>query len=294
LRKLEVFYWVAELRSFSLAAEHLSLRQPTVSAHVHELEEQMGAKVLKRMGGAVTPTDLGRVLLERARTLLALKGEILAVVDSFKGGLRGELLIGGSNIPGEYILPAKLGTFVQRYPEIKPVLQIGDSATVVESVLEGRVELGFVGIRGEDARLSFQKMWKDQMVLAVQRGHPWTRMGMIDLKELNWGRFISRERGSGTLRSLRTLLARKGYDPEGLLNVTMELGSTAAIKEALVNGLGVSILSKTCIQREIRDGLLEAVPIRGLKLERNFYEVFHRHRVLSPVSQAFRSFLREK
>ena len=118
LRKLEVFYWVAELKSFSLAAEHLSLRQPTVSAHVHELEEQMGAKVLKRMAGAVTPTDLGRVLLERARTLLALKGEILAVVDSFKGGLRGELLIGGSNIPGEYILPAKLGTFVQRYPEI--------------------------------------------------------------------------------------------------------------------------------------------------------------------------------
>ncbi len=291
LRKLEIFYWVAELRSFSLAADHLRLRQPTVSAHVHELEERLGSKILNRVRGEVTPTALGQMLFERAKSLLALKRETIAALHHFQGRVKGELLIGGSNIPGEYILPRKLGAFVRKYPEVKPVLRIGDSAGIVEAVLDGRVELGFVGFKGEDGRLCFQRLWKDEMVLAVPKGHPWSRLRSVDLKDLRQERFISREGGSGTLRSFRRLLVRKGEEPEKLLNVVMELGSTEAIKEALIAGLGVSILSRTSIRREIRDGLLSGVPIRGLKLERDFYQVFHRQRALSPVSQAFRSFL---
>jgi DNA-binding transcriptional LysR family regulator len=293
LRKLEVFYWVAELKSFSLAAGHLSLRQPTVSAHIHELEEKLGAKLLNRLGGDVTLTHLGGVLFERAKALLSLKRETLAAIDNFQGKVGGELLIGGSNIPGEYILPRKLGAFIQKYPEVKPILRIGDSAGIVEAVLGGEVELGFVGFKGEDGRLSFQRTWKDEMVLAVHKDHPWARLKAIDLKDLRKEGFISREGGSGTLRSFRKLLARKGQEPEKLLNVIMELGSTEAVKEALIAGLGVSILSRTSIQREIQDGLLKEVPIRGLKLERDFYQVFHRGRTLSPVSQAFTSFLKQ-
>ena len=292
LRKLEVFYWVAELRSFSLAAEHLSLRQPTVSAHIRELEQKLDARLLNRVGGGITLTRLGGVLFKKAKALLSLKRETLAAIDTFQGRVEGELLIGGSNIPGEYILPRKLGLFIQKYPEVKPILRIGDSAEIVQAVLDGDVEMGFVGFNGADRRLSFQNIWKDEMVLAVGKDHPWSRLKGIDLKELHEEGFISREGGSGTLRSFRSLLSRKGGDPEKLLNVTMELGSTAAVKEALVAGLGISILSRTSIQREIQDGFLKEVPIRGLKLERNFYQVFHRHRALSPVSQAFSNFLK--
>lgn len=294
LRKLEVFYWVAEFKSFSLAADHLSLRQPTVSAHIRELEESLGAKVLNRVGGEVTPTALGQVLVERAKALLALKRETLAALHNFQGRVRGELLVGGSNIPGEFILPGKLGAFIRKYPEVRPFLRIGDSAGIVEMVLDGKVELGFVGFKGEDGRLTFQGIWKDEMVLAVPKNHPWARLKAVDLKELKDAGFISREGGSGTLRSLRRLIMRKGQEPEKLLNVAMELGSTAAIKEALIAGLGVSILSRTSIQREIEDGLLKEVPIRGLKLERDFYQVYHRQRTLSPVSQAFIHFLKHK
>ena len=155
------------------------------------------------------------------------------------------------------------------------------------------MELGFVGFKGEDRRLSFQRIWKDQMVVAVPKSHPWGRLKAIDLKDLSNEGFISREGGSGTLRSFRKLLSRKGQEPEKLLHVIMELGSTEAVKEALIAGLGVSILSRTSIQREIEDGLLKEVPIRGLKLERDFYQVFHRRRPLSPVSQSFVSFLRQ-
>ncbi len=292
LRKLEVFYWVAELRSFSLAANHLSLRQPTVSAHIHDLEEKLGSKLFNRVGGEVTPTAIGQVLFEQAKALLTLKRETLAALDHFQGKVKGELLIGGSNIPGEYVLPHKLGAFIQRYPEVKPVLRIGDSAGIVEAVLDGGVELGFVGFKGEDRRLSFHKIWKDEMVLAIPKNHPCGRHKAIDLEDLRKEGFISREGGSGTLRSFQKLLNRKGEEPEKLLHVIMELGSTEAIKEALIAGLGVSILSRTSIRREIQDGLLKELPIRGLKLERDFYQVFHRHRTLSPVSQAFVHFLK--
>ncbi len=293
LRKLEIFYWVAELKSFSLAADHLSLRQPTVSAHVRELEEKLGGKILNRVGGGVTPTALGQVLLGQAKVLLGLKRETLAALDHFHGRVRGELLIGGSNIPGEYILPRKLGAFIKKYPEVKPILRIGDSAGIVETVLDGEVELGFVGFKGEDRRLSFQKIWRDEMVLTVPKGHPWARHKSVDVSVLAKEGFISREGGSGTLRSIRNLLSRKGQEPEKLLNVIMELGSTEAVKEALIAGLGISILSRTSIQREIRDGLLKEVAIRGLKLERDFFLLFHRRRPLSPVSQAFIHFLKQ-
>lgn len=294
LHKLEVFYWVAEFGSFSLAADHLSLRQPTVSAHIRELEENVGAKILNRVGGEVTPTALGQVLFERAKALLALKRETVAALQSFQGKLRGDLIVGGSNIPGEYILPHKLGAFVRKYPEVRPVLRIGDSAGIIEAVIDGKVELGYVGFKGGDGRLNFQGVWKDEMVLVVPKHHPWARLKGVELEDLKKVGFISREAGSGTLRSFRRLLIRKGQEPEKLLNVVMELGSTAAVKEALITGLGVSILSRTSIQREIEDGLLKVVPIRGLKLERDFYQVFHRRRTLSPVSEAFVHFLKHR
>jgi DNA-binding transcriptional LysR family regulator len=293
LHKVEVFYWVAELKSFSAAAGHLSLRQPTVSAHVHELEEKLGAKLFNRQGGKIAPTPLGQVLFDSAKRLLALKRDTLASLDQFHGKVRGELRVGGSNIPGEYVLPPKLAAFAQKYPEVKPVLRIGDSAGIVEAVLDGEVEIGFVGFKGEDGRLSFQKIWKDEMVLAVPKAHPWARLKSIDLQELRKEGFISREGGSGTLRSLKRLLTRKGHKPEKLLRINMELGSTEAIKEALVAGFGISILSRTSIRRELRDGSLKEVRIRGLRLERDFYQVFHRQRVLSSVSHAFIQFLKQ-
>jgi DNA-binding transcriptional LysR family regulator len=292
LRKLEVFYWVAEYRSFSLAADHLSLSQPTVSSHIQDLEDALGSKILNRVGVEATPTAIGQVLLERAKALLAFKRETAAVLDQFQGKVRGELLIGGSNIPGEYILPHKLGAFIRKHPEVRPILRIGDSAGIVEAVLDGDVELGFVGFKVGDGRLSFHRIWKDEMVLVVPKGHPWARLRSVKLSDLKNEDFVSREGGSGTLRSFRNLVSRKRKEPEKLLNVIMELGSTEAVKEALIAGLGISILSRTSVRREIQDGLLKEIPIQGLRLERDFYQIFHRHRTLSPVSQAFIHFLR--
>jgi DNA-binding transcriptional LysR family regulator len=292
LYKLEIFYWVAELKSFSHAANLLSLRQPTVSAHVRELEEAVGGKLFYRIPGKVSFTPLGQMLADRAKTLLAFKRETEAALEQFQGTLTGELWVGGSNIPGEYLLPQKLGAFVRKYPGIKPILRIRDSAGVVEDILDGRVELGFVGFKNDDTRLTFAKMWKDEMVLAVPRNHPWSRRKSIQLNELRTEKFIARESGSGTLDSVMEILSDSRKPPEEVLNVSMELGSTEAIKEALMAGFGVSILSRISIRHEVAEGTIVEVPIRGMTMERDFYEVFHSRRPLHPIAQAFRAFLK--
>jgi DNA-binding transcriptional LysR family regulator len=292
LHKLEVFYWVAELKSFSEAAQRLSLKQPTVSAHIQELEKILAGKLFYRIPGKVSLTPLGLLLVEKARNLLAFKRETVAAIEQFHGTLSGELWIGGSNIPGEYLLPQKLGKFIQKYPRVKPILRIGDSAGILEEVLNGKVEIGFVGFKNADARVSFDKIWEDEMVLTVPKGHPWSHRKFVQLADLRSENFISRERGSGTLDSFRHLIGRSRRSADDLLKVAMELGSTAAVKEALISGFGISILSRTSIQRELADGILIEVPIRGLKLARGFYEVCYKRRPLSPISQTFRHFLR--
>jgi DNA-binding transcriptional LysR family regulator len=292
LRKLEIFYWVAELKSFSQAAELLSLRQPTVSAHVQELEESLEGQLLYRIHGRVSLTPLGKLLSERAKTLLAFKRETVAAVEQFHGTLSGELWVGGSTIPGEYLLPQKLGAFTKKFPEVKPILRIRDSAGIIEDVLDGKVELGFVGFKGNESRLCFKKIWMDEMVLAVPKNHPWTKRKFVQLKELRSEKFISREHGSGTLDSLRHLLSKGRRSPGDLLNISMELGSTEAVKEALLAGFGVSILSRVSIRHELAEGSIVEVPIRGLAMERDIYEVFHRRRPLHPIAQAFREFVK--
>jgi DNA-binding transcriptional LysR family regulator len=292
LHKLEIFYWVAELKSFSQAAELLSLRQPTISAHVQELEKLVGGKLFYRIRGRVSLTPLGQLLEEKAKNLLAFKRETVAAVEQFHGTLSGELWVGGSNVPGEYLLPQRLGAFTKKYPAIRPILRIGDSASIIEDLLDGKVELGIVGFKGEDARLSFEKIWDDEMILVVPKDHAWTRRKSVQVGDLRTEKFISRERGSGTLDSLRQLLTKNKESAEQILNISMELGSTEAIKSALLAGFGISILSRISISHELAEGSLVEVPIRGLAMQRGFYEVYHSRRPLHPIAQAFQAFLK--
>jgi DNA-binding transcriptional LysR family regulator len=128
LRRLEIFAKVAELGSFSRAAEALFLTQPTVSEHIRSLEEELGVQLLDRLGRGTTPTRAGQLLLGYAQRLLALGREARQAMDRFQGRVLGELMVGGSTIPGEYVLPELVGRFKHRYPEISICLLIGSSS----------------------------------------------------------------------------------------------------------------------------------------------------------------------
>src|SRR5919106_4475578 len=145
LRRLEVFVKVAELGSFSRAAQALSLTQPTVSEHIRALEDELGVQLLDRLGRGTSPTRAGQLLLGYASRMLALGREARQAVEQFQGRMIGELVVGGSTIPGEYLLPALIGQFKRKYPDISICLLIGSSQQVSEWVIEGRVEVGVVG-----------------------------------------------------------------------------------------------------------------------------------------------------
>src|SRR3989442_355655 len=173
LRRLEVFAKVAELGSFSRAADALSLTQPTVSEHVRTLEDEIGVQLLDRLGRGATPTHAGRILLDYARRMLALQREARQALDQFQGRMSGELVVGGSTIPGEYVLPALIGRFKGKYPDISICLLIGSSRQVTEWVEAGRGVVRVVGVPPGPKALVARGLMADELAVIVPARHAW-------------------------------------------------------------------------------------------------------------------------
>src|SRR3990172_1855834 len=140
LRQLDIFVKIVDLKSFSKAAEAVYLTQPTVSGHIQSLEEELGIKILDRLGREVVPTRAGKVLYDYARRLVALRDEARQALDQLTGRMKGEIVLGGSTIPGEYLMPTMIGRFRDKYPEVTVVLKIGDTTDIVNRVLDGECE----------------------------------------------------------------------------------------------------------------------------------------------------------
>ncbi len=292
LRQLEVFYYVAKLRSFSKAAEALLLTQPTISGHIKTLEESLTLVLFDRLGREVTLTKAGEVLYAYAKRLLSVKTAAVQALQELQGGVSGELLIGGSSIPGQYVLPPILGHFKRRYPEITVVLSITDTMDIVERIVRGDLELGMVGACVPHAQVVYEAFAEDELVLAVASQHPWARQGSVALTELTTQPFIQRERGSGSRLVTEQILKQYGLEPTALRTVA-EMGSTEAIKQGIKAGIGVSILSRIALTDELRAGSLCTVAIEHVALQRHFYLIRHRGRTLSPLCQTFERFVQQ-
>jgi DNA-binding transcriptional LysR family regulator len=290
LRQLEIFSRVAELGSFSRAAESLYLTQPTVSEHVRALEEELGVRLLDRLGRGATATRAGQLLLTYATRMLALQKEARQALDSFQGKMSGDLLVGGSTIPGEYVLPALIGRFKEKYPEILVTLLVGDSQNVVDWVAAGRVEIGVVGARLPQRHVEYRDLMPDEEMVVVPAGHPWQGKKQVTLVELAAEPFLMRERGSGTRAALEAALDGAGIEVSPF-RVVGEMGSTQAIKQAIKAGVGISVLSRRAVEEEVRHGVLFCLRVKDLKITRSFYVATHRERSRSPLAEAFRTFL---
>jgi len=290
LRRLEVFVKVAELASFSRAAEALYLTQPTVSEHVRGLEEDLGVQLLDRLGRGATPTPAGELLLGYARRLLALTREARQAIGRFQGRMIGELVVGGSTIPGEYLLPALIGQFKAKYPDISISLRIAGSRQVNEWIEEGRVEIGVVGARPSSRALVARELMPDTMVIVVGADHPWARRGSVTVHDIMAEPLVLRERGSGSREALERAVAASGRDLSAF-RIAGEMGSTQAVKQAVRAGIGVALVSKHAVQDECRARLLACVEVADLEVHRSFHLVTHRDRTRSPLAQAFLEFV---
>jgi DNA-binding transcriptional LysR family regulator len=268
LRRLEIFVKVAELGSFSRAAQALSLTQPTVSEHVRSLEDELGVQLLDRLGRGASTTRAGQLLFGYAQRILALSREARQAIDQFQGRLSGELIVGGSTIPGEYVLPALIGQFKAKQADISIVLLIGDSRQVSEWVDDGRVELVVVG----------------------PVGHPWSRRETVTLSDVQREPMVVRERGSGSRAALERALDENGTSLAAF-RVVGEMGSTQAIKQAVRARVGISLISRRAVEEECRAGTMTSLKIDRLAVRRAFYLVTHRDRTRSPLGLAFLAFL---
>ncbi|MEW5910976.1 MAG: selenium metabolism-associated LysR family transcriptional regulator [Thermodesulfobacteriota bacterium] len=284
LRRLEVFAKVFECRSFSRAAEEVYLSQPTVSGHIKSLEEELGVRLFDRLGREILPTRSADLLYEYAQRILALVQEAQRAMDAFLGRLRGELVVGGSTIPGQWILPAFIGRFRLLHPEVKVTLKIGDTRQIVEQVLSGELEAGLVGATMEEERLSFTPLMDDYVCLAAWPGHPYG--DSLKAKDLGTVPLVFREPGSGTRMFLTKALKKAGLEVSDL-NVAAEMGSTMAVVQAVRSQVGLGFVSRRAIVEELAAGRLTEVAVAGLDLRRRFYLVTRKKRTHSPSAQAF-------
>jgi DNA-binding transcriptional LysR family regulator len=293
LWQLHVFCRVVETKSFSKAARLVHLSQPTVSSHIRDLEAHFGCRLIDRLSRQAVPTAAGRLLHGYARRMLALRDETESALAEHQGGMRGTLVIGGSTIPGGYLLPALLGIFKKRYPEVGVALHIEDTDGIVGGILAGTLELGVVGAEVSNRGILQEKVLNDQMKLIVAAGHPWSRKRKVTLAELLTEPFIVRERGSGTLKSIQDSLSRAGHGLEEF-HIVAEMGSTEAIRHAIKNRVGVSILSTLAVDHELGTGELKALAVEGVDLNRSFFLTRHRRRSLSPLGSAFIDLLKKE
>ncbi len=291
MRQLEIFCKVVELGSFSKAADAVYLAQASVSERIANLEKMVGVKLLDRLGRQVVPTKAGELLYKHAVLLLDMKRTARLEMEVFLGIKQGEIHMGGSTIPGEYILPKVIGKFSEKHPAITVDLTVADTSEIETRVLEGTLELGVIGSKGSHKNLLYQELWKDELVLAVPAKHRWAKKKMVSLADLLDEPFIARELGSGTLKSMEASLRVPESKAVGSLQVVARFGSSTAVKEGIKAGLGVSILSSRAIHTELKTGLLKALKVKGLPMHRSFYLIRDRRRIASPLCQAMIEFL---
>jgi DNA-binding transcriptional LysR family regulator len=290
-RELEIFCKVVEMESFSKAAEAVFLAQASVSERIAGLEKKIGTRLLDRLGRKVIPTAAGELLHKHATLLLEMKETAQSEIERFLGLKQGEVSMGGSTIPGEYILPDLIGRFNKKYPHISVRLTIADSGQIENRVQAGHLELGVIGSKSAHANLLCQKLWEDELVLAVPVRHPWARRKTVSLQELRKTPFILREEGSGTLKILEAYLRETGADGTRALQISARFGSSTAVKEGIKSGLGLSILSARAIATEVKAGLLKALRLKGMTMSRNFFLIRNKLRVASPACQTMLDFL---
>jgi DNA-binding transcriptional LysR family regulator len=293
LWQLNIFTKVVEMKSFSKAGENIHLSQPTVSSHIKDLEDHFECRLIDRMGKEALPTKAGELLYGYARKLLALKDETETALAQFKGKTKGHLIIGGSTIPGGYILPQIIGRFLALYPEVTLSLEIGDTDQIIHDILDGRIEIGLVGARDSHKNLVQKAVITDSMCLVIPGNHKWKNRKSVSPEMLIDEPFIAREHGSGTLKSLIENMEKAGFD-FSRLKIVATMGNTAALRQGIKSGIGVSILSPRAVEDDLKNGSLKALSIEGIDLTRNFYLTTHKSRSLSPLSSSFEEFLKSQ
>ena len=290
LRQLRVFVAVGRHLSFARAAEELALTPPAVSMQIKDLEEQVGLPLFDRSGRAVSLTTVGEYLLAHARRVLAVLRDAEDLVANFRG-LKGGVLNIAMVTTADYFVPRLLAQFRREHPQVDIRLRVaGSREQVAEMLRQGDIELAVMGRPARDGATRAEPFAFNPHVLVTAVDHPFTRMGLVPPQALAREAFILREPGSGTRAALEEYL----HAHQLAATEVMQMASNEAIKQAVMAGMGISLLSLHTIGLELTHKLIATPNVDGLPVMRRWHVVRNAGKVLSPAAEAFRYFLLEE
>jgi len=291
LHLLRMFATVVRSGSFSKAAEILNISQPAISKGVRDFELQVGCRLLNRSPKGVVPTPEGLALSRRADALFAVERAAEDELSALRGLHNGSLRIGASTTIATYMIPRYLGAFHRAYPGVDLHLISANTRDIAEKMVEHEIDIGLVEGPVDDKNLVAEPWRTDVMKLIVAPDHAFAvAREPIDPKRLENEVLIVREPGSGSREVVAQALAAHGIEPLR----TLEIGSTAAIKQVVAAGLGVSIVSVATVDDQVRLGRLKVLDLGGMTIERTLWQLTMPGRVAMPAARVFEKMLLDR
>lgn len=289
-RRLQVFFTVARLLSFTKAAESLHMTQPAVTFQVRQLEEYFNTRLFDRTHNRISLTKAGANVYEYAEKIFELYTEMESMVREMTGDIGGSVTIGASTTIAEYMLPSLLGDFRVKYPDVVIHLKVSNTEGVVSMVENNVIDLGVVEAPVGNKNLVVEECGSDKLVAILPNNHPLAKKSTVALAELLAYPFICREEGSGTREVIEDYVCQAEGCKNGL-NIAMELGSPEAIKGAVEAGMGISIVSEATV---IKERKLESMEIRDLDppMQRPFSFVHQKQKFRQRVMDELLEFAR--
>lgn len=279
-RRLQVFHAVARLLSFTKAADVLHMTQPAVTFQIRQLEEQFDTRLFDRAHNKVTLTEAGHLIFEYSERIFEQYAEMENAVRELTGNFSASLVLGASTTISEYMLPALLGEYKANNPEVRLRLRVSNTDGIVSMVENNVIDLGIVEGPVTNKNLVSEVCRQDALVAVVPTGHELAayaeRGEAISMRKVLEYPYICREQGSGTREVIMDYLREQGLEMQ-MLKSCLELGSPEAIKGAVEAGMGVSILSKVSISKELKLGSLVPIPLNP-PLSREFSFVRQRQK----------------
>ena len=290
LGQLEAFLQVAAQRSFSRAAEALGLTQPSVTARIQALERDLGETLFERNGRGVSLTDIGSAFLPHAQRVLKALQDGRDAVQSLQRLELGTLRLGAAPTISTYVLPGLLKEFRSRYPGLDVAVRTEHSDQIVQMVLADEVQVGLERHITHPEVVTVP-LYDDEVVLVASAGHPFAQRGVATIDEVSQQALIMFSRGSGYYTLVDNALRQAGV----LVSPAMELDNMEATKKMVEEGLGIAILPKVAVEREVQRNELCQVQVRGMTMpRRQITLIYRRGRPLSRAAQAFVHLLEDR
>lgn len=290
LGQLEAFVQVAEWGSFSRAAEALGLTQPSVTARIQALERDLRETLFDRNGRGVRLTEVGEVFLPHAQRVLKALQDGRDAVQSMQRLELGTLRLGAAPTISTYVLPELLTTFRSRYPGVEVSVRTEYSQQIVQLVLADEVQVGLERTITHPDVVTVP-LYRDEVVLVVAPAHPFAARGRATIAEVSQQPLIMFNRGSSYYTLVYTALRQAGAPVEP----AMELDNMEATKKMVEEGLGIAVLPKVAVEREVAEGALRAIEVEGMTMpQREISVIYRRGRPLSRAARAFIELLEER